>query len=86
MELLIKKQISECQAQGIQIITVLLNTSRDENWRRIQQRLLEQPERLRFHENDFDHFQRSRDFYESYHWDYTISNDQPLEAMKQLIN
>ena len=61
-------------ACDIRIFTVLLKVDREVLWTRIQQRLLEEPERIQLNENDRAWMDRTVDFYEDRTWDIVVDN------------
>jgi len=75
LELLIMKMMRELREIGIIIETVYLKTSPEILWKRIQDRLLKEPERAKFNEGDRDHMERTLDFYNGRGWHYTVDND-----------
>lgn len=71
------KHIHDELASVCQIINVYVRVDEDTLWRRINERLIHEPERRRYNEHVHDHAIRARAFYEYNHalWQHAISNN-----------
>jgi thymidylate kinase len=94
MEQMIMEQMMDLLVNaGIEIITVHISVDKAILWKRIQDRLVREPEREKYGESKYSHMERAVDFYESTSrlWDYTIYNNEdslekPIECLQQIAN
>jgi len=58
LEYIIQKSIGELKEMGIHIYTILLTDDKQEAWTRIQKRLEDEPERVKYDEHKEEHYKR----------------------------
>jgi len=89
METTIKEQLKDLlEFANIQIITVYVRVEEELLWKRICERLKQEPERRKYNEDKYDWMQRTVQFYEdkSSLWDYTVhNNDLGVQRLMQSL-
>jgi len=69
----------------VNIKTIYIRSTKEDLWNRIQKRLLEEPIRNNYRENDYNWMETVYNFYESYKWDYIIDNIDLEKTIKEII-
>ena len=86
LEETVRTILKELKAAGITIRTVYLNVSEKALWRRIQNRLKDDPTRIRYNENSRQHMCDVLEKYSKINWDYYIVADGDLSAIADAIS
>ncbi|CAI5733759.1 unnamed protein product [Hyaloperonospora brassicae] len=82
LEPVIRAQVKEVQDFAhVQFYTVHVQVERELLWRRICARVALEPERLRLNEHKREWMDKTLDFYESFAWDFTVTNDERSVAV-----
>ena len=82
----IKLYLKFLESKNIIIKTIYLSEDREIIWKRIQQRLIEEPCRKLYKEDDRNWFDKIYDYYEKFDcWDYIIKKDHE-EEIKNIIS
>jgi thymidylate kinase len=89
LEPMVKQQIEDLRKfANIHICTVSLKVEKELLWRRIQERLLREPERMKYNEHIREWMEVTYDWYNSRNWDYFIENNENTikELMQTLLS
>jgi hypothetical protein len=89
MEPIITEQVMDLAAgANIEIIIVYISVEKNALWKRISDRLVLEPERKKYHEDNYNHMIRALEFYENNKlWDYTVQNDANIDCtINSIIN
>ena len=84
----IRQHIVEMRAVGIEIVSISLQVEREMLWKRICDRLEQEPERMRFNEASREWMETTLDFYESFEWDevVAIGDDSPQAVVTRVLD
>ena len=75
MDPAIREQIKEVrEAAGIEVYTVYCKVEQETLWERIQERLVDQPERVKYKEDKREWMDKTLDFYDNFKWDVVTDN------------
>ena len=79
LEPVIREQMAEVNREAnVRIVTVHLQVSRGILWNRIQQRLLDEPDRVKYSEDKIEWMDQVMNFYDNFQWDFRVNNDNNL--------
>jgi hypothetical protein len=71
----IREQIKEVrEAAGIEVYTVYCKVEKETLWNRIQERLVDQPERTKYNEDKREWMDKTLEFYDNFNWDIVVNN------------
>ena len=71
----IREQIKEVrEAAGIEVYTVHCKVEKETLWKRIQERLVDQPERTKYNEDKRSWMDKTLEFYDNFNWDIVVNN------------
>ncbi|KAJ5077464.1 thymidylate kinase [Anaeramoeba ignava] len=81
---LIKTQIAEIQElSNVNIFTVYIKVEKELLWKRIQERLKVEPERIKYNEGSREWLEKTVNFYDKFEWDYVVeNNEQTINVVK----
>jgi len=83
---IISEQIVELKKYtDIDIKTVYLRVDKDLLWKRIQNRLLKEPERMKYNEDSYEWMEETVNFYEGRQWDFVVDNSLSQEKVLHQI-
>lgn len=77
LEPVIREQMREVQRfANVQFYNVHVRVERSLLWQRIKERLMREPERMRYNEHKQEWMDKTLEFYDSFPWDLTVRNDE----------
>lgn len=87
LEPLIRQFVRELRdVAGVEIVCVHLRTRRELLWRRIQERLRVEPQRMALREDSMDWMDSVLAMYDGMTWDATVPNDEaPIEELRHAV-
>lgn len=77
LEPVIREQMNEVQQHAnVQFYNVHVRVGRELLWKRICERLMREPERMRYKEHKQEWMDQTLAFYDAFQWDLTVKNDE----------
>jgi thymidylate kinase len=70
----IKEQLLELKSKNIHVFTVLIHTEKELLWSRINERLRQEPHRVKYNEHSREWMEKTYDWYVQHEWDFTVDN------------
>ena len=74
-------QLKALSEKGVHVRTVYIRANEEVVWKRVSERLVKEPLRMKFNEWSREWLTTTMKFYEEYSWDYIIENDGEIVDM-----